>query len=265
MNSSIRIPAVAGVFYPAQTEELRAMVQQFLQTAKITEEVVPKAVIAPHAGYIYSGSVAATIYAKIQAARNYIKKVVLLGPSHRVPLKGLAVPSSHYFATPLGKIALDTVGIESLLTLPQVTISEQAHLQEHSLEVQLPFLQEVLADFVLLPLVVGHATSIEVSEVLEKLWGNDETLIVVSSDLSHYYNAQTAQRLDQLTSQAIENLRPEQIAYEQACGRNAINGLLVSARRHKMRARTIHLCHSGDTTGHKDRVVGYGAYVFHVD
>ncbi len=263
MNSLIRLPAVAGVFYPAQAEELRTVVQQFLQRCETTQIAVPKAFIAPHAGYVYSGNVAAMVYATIQSVRHLIKKVILLGPSHRIALKGLAVPIAQYFATPLGKVTVDIESRDICLTLSQVTVSEQAHLYEHSLEVQLPFLQEILADFTLLPLVVGHATPLEVSEVLEKMWGNDETIIIVSSDLSHYHDSQTAQRLDQLTSQAIENLQPEHIAYEQACGRNAINGLLVSARQRKMRAHTIHLCNSGDTAGSKDRVVGYGAYVFH--
>lgn len=265
MNLLTRVPTVAGTFYPARAEELRAMVQQFLQAIKVTDETIPKAIIAPHAGYIYSGSVAATVYAKLQSARHLIKKVILIGPSHRVPLQGLAVSPAHYFMTPLGKIAVDIELSKQLTTLPQVIISEQAHLHEHSLEVQLPFLQEILADFMLLPLVVGNTTPQEVSEVLEKVWGGDETLIVISSDLSHYHDYQTAQRLDQFTSQAIENLRPEQIAYEQACGRNPINGLLTLARQRKMHANTVYLCNSGDTVGNRDRVVGYGAYTFHLN
>jgi AmmeMemoRadiSam system protein B len=260
--NTVRTPAVAGMFYPADAHELRMMVNDFLKETNTYSEKVPKAIIAPHAGYIYSGPVAATVYARLTAARDTINRVVLLGPSHRVPLRGLAATRMANFATPLGNIPVDRQAIEEISALPQVSQLEQAHAQEHSLEVQLPFLQEVLGDFSVIPLVVGDATPEQVGEVLEKLWGGEETLIVISSDLSHYHDYKTAQKMDKLTSQAIENLRPEDIHYEQACGRIPLSGLLHVARARGMHAQTVDLRNSGDTAGPRDQVVGYGAYVF---
>jgi MEMO1 family protein len=223
---------------------------------------VPKAIIAPHAGYIYSGSIAASVYARVARGHKTIHKVVLLGPSHRVPLKGVAATGMHYFATPLGEIPVDRQGIEAILSLPQVSVVEAAHANEHSLEVQLPFLQMILDDFTIIPLVVGEATPEEVSEVLAQLWGGPETLIVISSDLSHYYHYEAAQKLDMQTSKAIERLRLEDIYHEQACGYHPVKGLLHIAKTRDMQAQTIDLRNSGDTAGSKDQVVGYGAYVF---
>jgi AmmeMemoRadiSam system protein B len=260
--NTVRTPAVAGMFYPADAHELRSMVQDFLKDTQKSSEKVPKAIIAPHAGYIYSGSVAASVYARLIPAQDSINKVVLLGPSHRVPLRGLACSSMTSFATPLGKIPVDKQAIDEILSLSQVTVLDQAHAHEHSLEVQLPFLQEVLGDFSVIPLVVGEATSEQVGEVLEKLWGGAETLIVISSDLSHYHNYETAQKMDKQTSLAIENLCPEDIHYDQACGRVPVNGLLHVARDRGLHAHTVDLRNSGDTAGPKDQVVGYGAYVF---
>ncbi|CAK0779388.1 MEMO1 family protein CCP4SC15_v1_640009 [Gammaproteobacteria bacterium] len=258
---SLRLPAVAGLFYPADPRELHAMVVGFLQEAE-PSTTIPKALIAPHAGYIYSGPIAATAYAPLMRARDTIKRVVLLGPSHRVGFLGLALSSAAFFVTPLGKVAVDPTARESLAGLSQVLILDQAHALEHSLEVHLPFLQEVLGEFTLVPLVVGDASPEAVAAVLERLWGGPETLIVVSSDLSHYHDYETARRLDTATSHAIEELMPEAIHYEHACGRNPINGLLTVARRRKMSTRTLDLRNSGDTAGSRDRVVGYGAYTF---
>jgi AmmeMemoRadiSam system protein B len=168
----------------------------------------------------------------------------------------------HYFATPLGTVPVDQSAIKAILSLPQVFIMDQAHAYEHSLEVHLPFLQEILADFSIIPLVVGEVTPKEVGEVLEKLWGGEETLVVISSDLSHYQDYSSAQKMDKLTSQAIEDLKPEAIHHEQACGQRPINGLLSIAKNLGMRAQTIDLRNSGDTAGPKHQVVGYGAYVF---
>ncbi len=259
--SSMRAPAVAGSFYPGDRLELTAVVNGFLAACR-SNAPAPKAIIAPHAGYIYSGPIAASAYARVANARDTITRVILLGPSHRVPLRGLAVSSAEAFATPLGQVSVDLAALARIKHLPQVSISDEAHRQEHSLEVHLPFLQVALADFSLVPLVVGDATAQEVEEVLEILWGGPETLIVVSSDLSHYHDYRTAQRLDQATSAAITALRPEDIDYEQACGRNPILGLLAAARRHGMHGETIDLRNSGDTAGPRDQVVGYGAYVF---
>jgi len=261
--STIRTPAVAGQFYPADPAQLHAQVQQFLSQVEPPVESPPKAIIVPHAGYIYSGPVAASAYARLKAARDSISRVVLLGPSHRVGFRGIAASAMRAFATPLGQLSVDQAAVEQIQSLPEVGILEQAHAQEHSLEVHLPFLQEVLGDFSLVPLVVGDASPAEVGAVLEALWGGPETLIVISSDLSHYHDYQTARQMDNATSQAIEALRFEAIGYEQACGRNPVNGLLWVARRKNLHSETIDLRNSGDTAGPRHQVVGYGAYVFH--
>ena len=260
--SSIRAPAVAGTFYPGDRQELATMVINFL-TSCHSDQPAPKAIIAPHAGYIYSGAIAASAYARVANGKGTIERVVLLGPSHRVPLRGIAVCSADSFTTPLGPIPVDTEALARIRELPQVRISDEAHRWEHSLEVQLPFLQVSLSDFKLVPLVVGDATAQEVDEILETLWGGAETLIVVSSDLSHYHDYATAQELDRATSAAIAALRPSEIRYEQACGRNPILGLLTAAQRHGMEVEIVDLRNSGDTAGPRDQVVGYGAYIFH--
>lgn len=262
MLETSRMPAVAGMFYPADPGELTRMVNRFLEQATMSGGP-PKAIIAPHAGYVYSGPIAASAYIRLRQAREVIERVVLLGPSHRVAFSGLAVPSVNDFVSPLGKVPLDRKCLDSLLSMPQVSLLDQAHAREHSLEVQLPFLQLTLGDFKLVPLVVGEAGPQDVAEVLDRLWGGEETLIVISSDLSHYHDYQTARRMDEETSRAIESLRPEDIHPDQACGRNPVNGLLYLARRLGLKAETIDLRNSGDTAGGKDRVVGYGAYVLH--
>jgi hypothetical protein len=260
---TVRTPAVAGLFYPADSAELHAQVRHFLNQVEPSAEPPPKAIIVPHAGYVYSGPVAASAYARLMAARDAISRVVLLGPSHRVGFRGVAVSGMVAFATPLGRIPVDQEAVEQVRQLPDIGFLEQAHAQEHSLEVHLPFLQEVLGEFKLVPLVVGEARPQQVGLVLETLWGGPETLIVISSDLSHYHDYQTARSMDGETSRAIEALRFEDIGYEQACGRNPVNGLLWVARRKGLHCDTIDLRNSGDTAGPRDQVVGYGAYVFH--
>jgi len=261
MSNTTRMPAVAGTFYPNNTHELSAMIDQFLQAVKNTGPV-PKAIIVPHAGYIYSGAIAASAYALIIPARDRISRVVLIGPSHKVPLLGLAATKMQEFSTPFGEVPVDRKAIDNIIKFPQVSLMEQAHANEHSLEVQLPFLQKILNQFSIVPLVVGKATPKQVGEILEALWGGEETLIVISSDLSHYNNYKSAQKLDKLTTQAIETLSPEKIDYEQACGRIPINGLLHVAKIRKMHVETVDLRNSGDTAGSKEQVVGYGAYAF---
>jgi len=257
-----RAAAVAGMFYPANAAQLRHAIDDYLQHAA-SHPQIPKAIIVPHAGYVYSGPIAASAYATLRPLRSQIGKVVLLGPAHRVPFRGLAATSADFFMTPLGKIKIDREAVTSISHLPQVEIFDSAHAEEHSLEVQLPFLQSVLDNFELIPLVVGEAGQHEVAEVLNLLWGGDETLIVISSDLSHYKNYAVAQQMDRATSVAIETLQPEQIHYDMACGRNPVNGLLEVARQKHLHVETIDLRNSGDTAGDKSRVVGYGAYVFY--
>jgi AmmeMemoRadiSam system protein B len=249
------------MFYPAAAAALRAMLRDFLAAAG-PGAGTPKAIIVPHAGYIYSGPVAASAYAWLHQARDRIRRIVLLGPSHRVPFYGLALSSADAFTTPLGDIPVDQEAIQAVRDLPQVQVLDEAHTLEHSLEVQLPFLQEVLGDFSLVPLVVGEASAAEVAEVLERLWGGDETRLVISSDLSHYHDYETARSMDGATSRAIETLSLEAIGYEDACGRVPVTGLLAAARRHGLKVRTLDLRNSGDTAGPRDQVVGYGAYVF---
>jgi AmmeMemoRadiSam system protein B len=260
---SIRSPAVAGSFYPESPQRLAEAVQSYLAAAEApADAAAPKALIAPHAGYVYSGPTAGVAYARIAPARERIERVVLLGPAHRVPVAGLAAPGADAFATPLGEIPLDRESLERLLELPQVSLLDAAHALEHSLEVQLPFLQTVLGGFSLVPLVVGEARPEEVAQVLESVWNGPETLIVVSSDLSHYQGYAAAQRMDAATARAIEALRPQEIRYDDACGRVPIQGLLVTARRKGLRAHTLDVRNSGDTAGPRDTVVGYGAWAF---
>ncbi len=260
--TTIRKPAVAGMFYPGDPLVLQRQLDAFLSDQE-PRQAHPKALIVPHAGYIYSGPVAASAYRLLNSIRGQITRVVLLGPAHRVAFTGLAATSMQYFETPLGLVTVDQAAIETLLALPQVRIIDEAHREEHSLEVQLPFLQRVLGDkFSLVPLVVGDADSGSVAEVIEALWGGPETLVLISSDLSHYHDYATAQELDSATSRAIEQLEPQAIDYEQACGRIPVSGLLLAARHHKLHAKTLDLRNSGDTAGDRDRVVGYGAYAF---
>jgi AmmeMemoRadiSam system protein B len=341
----VRFPAVAGMFYPGDARELRATVEDLLAaaaasglppkaqtvhpcTAPLGSIQSPKAIIAPHAGYVYSGPVAASVYVRLKPLRGVVRRVVLLGPSHRVGFEGLAVSSADYYETPLGRVALDKAAIASLAGLRQVRTYDVAHTHEHSLEVHLPFLQTVLGEFQLVPLVVGDTTAAQVAEVLERLWGGPksatatdlmagrtsegsratfssrgprldsgmesratvhgrtgrgfdpigeaagapslargprldpigETLIVVSSDLSHYHDYDTARRMDAATSRAIEQLRYEDIGYDDACGRIPVSGLLHYARNRGLTVQTVDLRNSGDTAGPRDRVVGYGAY-----
>jgi hypothetical protein len=258
----VRPAAVAGQFYPADPTELRRMVEGFLSRVPLDTAAAPKAIIAPHAGYIYSGPIAASAYARFAPARPVIKRVVLIGPSHFVPFEGIATAGAEAFATPLGLVPVDTDAVGRICALPEVTVLDEAHAREHSLEVQLPFLQVVLGDFQIVPLVVNNASDEAVARVLDALWGGPETGCVISSDLSHYHAYSSAQKLDALTRRAIEQLRPQDIEEEQACGRVPIRGLLRAAQRHGLRARTVDLRNSGDTAGRRSQVVGYGAFVF---
>ncbi len=258
-----RPPAVAGLFYPADPLQLRTSIEALLAAAAPTRGAPPKAIIAPHAGYPYSGPVAAAAYARLVPLRGRVQRVVLLGPSHRVGFHGLATSSAACFETPLGEVPLDRSALASVMDLPQVIELDAAHAMEHSLEVHLPFLQNVLGAFSLIPLVVGDASHEEVAEVLERLWGGEETLIVISSDLSHYHDYATAVRRDGRTAEAIESLHPEAIDDQGACGRLPVSGLLTAARRHGMTVERVDLRNSGDTAGSRDRVVGYGAWLVH--
>jgi AmmeMemoRadiSam system protein B len=249
------------MFYPADPRELRAMLNEFLARAR-TDRPAPRAMILPHAGYVYSGPVAASGYACLLNSPGTYSRVVLLGPAHRVAFSGLAATSAAAFATPLGAVPVDQESLRRLADLPQVHVLDEAQRLEHSLEVHLPFLQVTLENFMLVPLVVGDATAEEVCQVLEREAPLPGTLVVISSDLSHYHDYATATRMDKATSAHIEALDYDGIGYGQACGRNPLSGLLLYAKRHALAAETIDLRNSGDTAGPRDQVVGYGAYVF---
>lgn len=262
-HSHTRIPAVAGSFYPGNLTELDTAVQSYLDETKTRlYPDQPLAIIVPHAGYIYSAPIAASGYAQLVPFARKISRVVLLGPSHRVPFQGIASSSCQYFQTPLGDIPLDREAIDQLNHLPFVKEYELAHSQEHSLEVQLPFLQKILPQFKLIPLVIGQADDHQVEAVIEHLWHKQDTLFLLSSDLSHYLDYNTARQSDQATCHSIEELNPQTIHYEQACGRSAIAGMLLSAKKHNLQVKTLDLRNSGDTAGSKDRVVGYGCWMF---
>lgn len=266
-DAAVRLPAVAGMFYPGSADELGADVDRMLGEAAAGSRAEsrstgwgPKALIVPHAGYIYSGPIAASAYARLRPARGRIQRVVLLGPAHRLPFRGFALPSVKAFRTPLGDIAIDRPAVDRLRGLPQVQILDDAHAGEHSLEVHLPFLQRSLGSFALLPIVVGMTGGEDVAKLLEEVWGGPETLIVVSSDLSHYYNYAAAQARDSRTAAAIETLDGAALDEESACGRVPIRGLLQVARRRGLACRRLDLRNSGDTAGPRDQVVGYGAW-----
>ena len=260
-----RPAAVAGSFYPADPSTLAAAVDAHLAAgrqvlARRGAYGVPKAIIAPHAGYMYSGPIAGTVYAAVYERCAGIERVVLLGPAHRVRVDGLAASSAEAFATPLGDVPLDRVAVHDSLRHSQVHVFDAAHAAEHSLEVQLPFLQRILPHFELIPFAIGAATHTEVAEVLDDLWGGPETLVVISSDLSHYYDYATAVRLDTETADAIYTLQPERLGPESACGRIPVGGLLIAAQRHGLQVTMLDLRNSGDTAGPREEVVGYGAF-----
>ena len=262
--TTTRPPAVAGMFYPGDPASLR---DDLVSCLAVAPAPTPgpgqlKAIIVPHAGYIYSGGTAGKAYALLASLAGRIRRVVLLGPCHRVSVRGLAAPTVQAFATPLGRIALDRRALDGLADLPQIVASDAAHAEEHSLEVQLPFLQTVLGEFELVPLAVGQTGAAEVAQVLDRLWGGPETLIVISSDLSHFHGYAEARKIDGATAEHI--LALEQLtSFEQACGALPINGLLAVARRRGLRIERIAQCNSGDTAGDKSRVVGYASFALY--
>ena len=263
--SAVRPAAVAGTFYPGEASALAAEVAAYIAEARPDPDGAraPKAIIAPHAGYIYSGAIAASIYARLAPLRGRIERVVLAGPAHRVYVSGVAIPAAEAFASPLGPVELDLEALRDLRQLPFVEVSDRAHALEHSLEVHIPFLQAALGPFRLVPVVVGDASPSEAAQLFDRLWGGDETLIVVSSDLSHYLPYEAARARDRDTAAAIVKMEATLVP-EEACGAAPINGLLVAARRRGLQAELVDLRNSGDTAGDRSRVVGYGAFAFHV-
>jgi AmmeMemoRadiSam system protein B len=259
VHARIRPPAVAGLFYPGRPEELRDAVSDYLAQASTTNDAPPKALIVPHAGYIYSGGVAAAAYSQIAHRHSHIRRVVVIGPSHRVYMQGMAVPAAEAFQTPLGVVPIDRELKGRVLAHSQVVEADEPHANEHCLEVQLPFLQILLNEFTLLPVALGSVSPAAVASVLAEVWGGEETLVLVSSDLSHYLSYEAARQLDSVTIDAI--LRYDtRLTGEQACGCIGINGLSFLARQRGLSITEIARCNSGDTAGDRHRVVGYGAF-----
>jgi len=256
---AVRAPAVAGTFYSGNRQELSDSVDAMLRAAK-TADPSPKVIIAPHAGHVYSGAIAATAYQRLNNRRHEITRVVLLGPSHRVGFKGIAATSATSYATPLGEIPLAAQATQQIIGLPETGFLDEAHTEEHSIEVHLPFLQRVLGEFELVPLVVGDASKEAVATVIEHLWGGPETLILISSDLSHFHDYATAQKIDNNTSHKIVELN-DNLTGEEACGCRPLNGLLHLARKKGLNVNAIDVRNSGDTFGDSSRVVGYGTYI----
>jgi AmmeMemoRadiSam system protein B len=255
----VRPAAVAGTFYPADPDVLRSTVERALNGPRPAGGV-PKALIGPHAGYVYSGPVAGSAYARVLAARGRITRVVLLGPAHRVPVAAVAAASADAFASPLGLVPVDTEARDALVEAGLVVVSDEVHRTEHSLEVHLPFLQVALGDVTVLPLAVGHVDAARVAEILAQAWGGPETLVVVSTDLSHYYDRATARELDRRTAAAIVDKRPDRLGPGDACGVVTLKGLLLAAAARGLDVELLDLRTSADTAGDPDRVVGYGAF-----
>lgn len=260
---SIRSSAVAGMFYPDDPDELRANLEALLQHSN-SHQILPKAIIVPHAGYIYSGPVAASAYVSFYNQHCPVSRVVLMGPAHRVGFPGIAASRADYFATPLGKIAVDHTALQPCIDSAIVSYFDPAHEHEHCLEVQLPFIQQIFEKRVkIIPLLVGKADCSQVADVLRVLWNGPQTLIVISSDLSHYHDYESAKRLDMHTTRLIEQFYGAGLNAESACGRLPIQGLLHVAKEAGLHCTTIDLRNSGDTAGAHHRVVGYGAYIFY--
>lgn len=262
-SATTRPAALAGYFYPADPDELRTTVAGFLAEAKPQIHGLPKAVIVPHAGYIYSGAVAGKAYELLKDGAAHIRRVVLLGPTHRVHVRGLAAPKAARFATPLGTIPIDHAALERLKDLPQIVFNDEAHAMEHSLEVQLPFLQRIAPAAALVPLAVGDTSPQAVAEVLARFWDDPETLIVISSDLSHFHGYDDARRRDSATATSIEHFAGDELNSDRACGFLPIAGLLALAKKEGARIERLDLRNSGDTAGPRDRVVGYGAWAIY--
>lgn len=261
MEAIIRPAAVSGLFYPDSAELLHRQIGDYLSSARTElSPAQPKAMIVPHAGYIYSGPVAGSAFHLLEPFSEIINRVILVGPSHRVAFEGIAASGATHFSTPLGLVPLDRQTTLELEALELVSESDSAHAFEHSLEVQIPFLQEILKDFQLVPLVVGNCSPSQVAKMMETVWGGPETLFVISSDLSHYHDYHTAQKIDKQTASAIENLDPTPIGYENACGRAGLNAILMIAQNRNLEIKELDLRNSGDTAGSKGNVVGYGSW-----
>jgi len=263
----IRPPAVAGTFYPNDADILRSEIDGLMDAAlhsdAVSGDVSPKAIIVPHAGLMFSGSLAALGFATVRALKDTIKRIVIIGPAHRMAFQGIALARADQFATPLGNMRCDLPALQKALALPHVQMLDDAHTLEHGLEIELPFIQRLFgedADIGIVPLLVSRCSPRQVHEVIEKLWGGPETLIVISSDLSHFHDYDTAKKMDNRTRAMIENFDAENIDTNDACGALPVAGMLIAARNRGMKIKTLGMRNSGDVTGDKSRVVGYGAW-----
>ncbi|MSQ81761.1 MAG: AmmeMemoRadiSam system protein B [Myxococcales bacterium] len=259
MTVRIRKPTVAGTFYPARAHALNAELNRCWHDRKVLNVPPPKAIIAPHAGYVYSGAVAATAYATLAPLVGTVERVVVLGPAHRFALQGFAVPEAQIWQTPLGLVQIDAKAVDELANLPDVVRSDLAHEREHSLEIHVPFVQRALGEVALVPVLVGQITPDRVAKLLEQLWGGPETLIVVSTDLSHYHDQATARKIDDTTVRHFETLDFESLSADCACGAHPVAGLLAHAKAIGMRCAAVDVRTSADTVGDPSRVVGYAS------
>jgi AmmeMemoRadiSam system protein B len=258
----IRETAVAGTFYEASEGALRLQLASLMAEVQAPAVDRPKVLIVPHAGYIYSGATAAQAYATVAHLSADITRVVLFGPAHSVHLQGMALPDTDAFATPLGMVPIDRESVLRACALPRVCLSDEAHRLEHSLEIQLPFVQTLLGEFSLVPVVVGHCTAQAVAVVMDALWGGPETLLIVSTDLSHFHTYEEASAIDKRTCQRLLD-KDTSLDGHDACGAYALNGLMSSAHCEALKIQQLALCNSGDNAGNKDRVVGYGAFILY--
>jgi MEMO1 family protein len=260
-SKNVRLPAMADRFYPGDPVTLRKTVEHHLRHGLVSIDEAPKAIIAPHAAYIYSGPIAGSAYAPL-AHKNEIRRVVLIGPSHYMAIYGMGLSGVTAWQTPLGTVPVDAEAKDKLLSMSLVHTADVAHAREHCLEVQVPFLQRSLKNFQIVPLLAGRVEDVEVTRIIEALWGGPETLFVISTDLSHYLDYESARRIDEKTAKAIEQLRPMDIANEQCCGSTGVRGFLWAARNHHLRVVNLDVRNSGDSSGRHDQVVGYGAFAF---
>ncbi len=261
-NPRVRRAAVAGLFYSNDPHQLRQDVEDLIAAAPTFSASPVKAIIAPHAGYVYSGSVAGAAFAAVREQSADVRRVIVVGPAHYVALRGIAIPTVDAFETPLGRLPIDQAAVASISDLPFVHFSDAPHAPEHALEVELPFVQMLTRDCELVPMVVGDAEPVEVAQALDRLWDGASTLIVISSDLSHYHDYDTACRLDRDTSALIDAGEWAQLNAKRACGYLPVAGLLVETTRRGLVATRLALCNSGDSAGDRARVVGYGAWAF---
>ena len=253
---------VAGLFYPAEPKELREMIEVFISNAKVAQNLT-RAIIAPHAGYVYSGPIAGSAYRALYSSKETIKNVVIMSPSHNISFDGVATHSADSFSTPLGDLHVNKEIKETISNLPFVKELDNAFIREHALEVHLPFIQHTLPQAKIVPLIVGHTYPEEIQMLLETLWPDPTNAFVISSDLSHFLSYVQAQKIDSLTAKQIEKLLYKEIHHEQCCGFFPLRGLLKFAKEHGLKITALDLRNSADTAGDKGRVVGYGSFIVH--